>query len=435
MTDSRQKIYLLATIVGIIAGFFGAGFHFALDQALVWRKELTEMLQHWYIPGWLITMVFGAGMVCLARYLVRRFAPETAGSGIQEIEGVLEGVRSLEWQRVLPVKFVSGWLAIASGLVLGREGPTVHMGSAVGKMISDWAGLSRHGTQTLIAAGAGAGLAAAFNAPIAGIIFITEEMRRQFEYNYVSLHSVMLACCMAVVINDVWLAQGPVLPISVYLLYPQPILLDLILFSAMGILIGGVGVLFNKAILCGLNAMSGLHQYQEDATAALFGAVMGILVWFIPDVTGGGDKLIETLLGEHLVLGVLVALLIARTVTSVLSYGAGTPGGIFAPMLALGTLAGLSFGLALHYLLPGVTTHAVVFAVAAMGALFSATVRAPVTGIILVAEVTGSYDMLLASAITCITASITAHALGGQPIYSLLLQRTIKSQGTGTSVS
>ncbi len=320
MNDSRRKIYLLATVVGVIAGFFGAGFHFALDKALVWREKLTEMAQCWSIPGWLVTMVIGAGMVWLARYLVRRFAPETAGSGIQEIEGVLEGVRPLRWQRVLPVKFVSGWLAIASGLVLGREGPTVHMGSAVGKMISDWVGLSRHGTQSLIAAGAGAGLAAAFNAPISGIIFITEEMRRQFEYNYVSLHSVILACCMAVVVNDVWLAQGPVLPISVHLLYPQPILLDLMLFSAMGILIGGFGVLFNRAIFGGLDTVACIYQHQEDATAVLFGAITGILVWFVPAVTGGGDKLIETLLGEHLALGTLVALLIARTVTFVLSY-------------------------------------------------------------------------------------------------------------------
>ena len=433
-TDSRQKIYLLAIVVGLVAGLCGAGFHFALDQALVWRDSLPMIVEHWPIPGWLFTMAIGACMVWLACYLVRHFAPEAAGSGIQEIEGVMEGTRPLRWQRVLPVKFVSGWLAIAAGLVLGREGPTVHMGSAVGKMISDWAGLSRHGAQSLIAAGAGAGLAAAFNAPIAGIIFITEEMRRQFEYNFVSLHSVIIACCVAAIVNDVWLAQGPVLPILVDL-YPQAIPFDLILFIVLGIIIGMFGVLFNRALILGLDAMTGFHQHHADATAILFGAVTGILVWFIPDVTGSGDKLIETLVRDHLALGALVVLLVARTITSVMSYSAGTPGGIFAPLLALGTLAGLSFGLALQYLLPGVTAHAGVFAVAAMGALFSATVRAPVTGIVLVAELTGNYDMLLASALTCVTASITAQSTGGQPIYSLLLQRTNKSQETGSKVT
>jgi CIC family chloride channel protein len=123
-------------------------------------------------------------MVTGAVAIVRRFAPEAAGSGIQEIEGAMQGLRAVRWARVAIVKFVGGVLAIGAGLLLGREGPTVHMGGCVGRMIGEKKGADAHGMNTLLAAGAGAGLSAAFSAPVAGVIFVTEEMRRRFDYNF-----------------------------------------------------------------------------------------------------------------------------------------------------------------------------------------------------------------------------------------------------------
>ncbi len=219
---AKVRPFLAAALVGILAGLVGAAFHALLDQADQGRDLLRTVLEAAPVPGWLVLMALGALVLCLALWLVRRFAPETAGSGIQEVEAILAGEHGLRWQRVLPVKFVAGVLAVGSGLVLGREGPTVHMGAALGQLATERLGLDARQGRTLIAAGAAAGLAAAFNAPLAAIIFVTEELREHFEYSFAALQSVTLACCLAVVVSDGFLGQGPALPLPPLGLPPCP---------------------------------------------------------------------------------------------------------------------------------------------------------------------------------------------------------------------
>ena len=202
--DVRPRIYGLALLCGLVAGGLGSAFHYLCDLSGRWRTELVatgrtpwgplpslpvlgEVGTHAAWTGLPLAeriVLLGVGIalvLALARFLVRRYAIEAAGSGIQEIEGFLAGQRPLRWLRLLPVKFVGGVLAIGTGLVLGREGPTVHMGGASGMGVARLFGCSRGEINTLVAAGAGAGLAAAFNAPLAGLIFVIEEMRREVE--------------------------------------------------------------------------------------------------------------------------------------------------------------------------------------------------------------------------------------------------------------
>lgn len=420
------KTYTLAAVTGILCGFAGAAFHYVLDRANDARGYLRDTLASVPIAGWVILAAVGVVMVTLSLWLVRRFAPETSGSGVQEVEGILQGLRKLRWQRVLPVKFIAGSLAIGAGLVLGREGPTIHIGSALGKMVSDWGRLNQRHTRALIAAGAGAGLAAAFNAPLAGIIFVTEEMREEFEYTFVSLQSVILACCMCVVINDWWLGQGPFLPVQKF---PPPALTEVPLFAVMGVLIGAFGVLFNRLLLGSLAFFSKIKRRHTNLVAGSVGLVVGVLVCFFPDSVGGGESLVQQILSVHWTFNFLFTLFAVRTFTSVGSYGSGVPGGIFAPMLALGTLAGIAFTHFLPQVFMAGEIEIGAFAVAGMGALFAATVRAPLTGIALVVELTGAYNSILVIILTCLSATFTAQLLGGRPIYHLLLDRTLREAG------
>ena len=186
-------LFVWAAVVGSLVGLVGGAFQLSLSAIAAWRKEWLAYYESQPTIWWLVPMAVSAVAVFAALWLVRNVAPETAGSGVQEIEGALDGLRPLRWQRVLPVKFVAGMLSLGSGMVLGREGPTIQIGGNVGKMVADFFKLSPDDVHTLVAAGAGAGLAAAFNAPLAGILFVIEEMRPQFKYNFLSVHSVLIA--------------------------------------------------------------------------------------------------------------------------------------------------------------------------------------------------------------------------------------------------
>lgn len=426
--SDHLRLYLVVAIAGAAAGLAAAGFHRILDMLAERRAVAGALAGSIGLPGWLVTVGLAIALVGLAVWLVRRFAPEAAGSGIQEIEGTLQGRRVLRWQRLLPIKFASGAAGIASGLVLGREGPLIHMGGAIGQMVGDLVRFHPHFRRILIASGAGAGLAAAFNAPLAGILFVTEEMRNEFRYTFLSFQSVVLACVSATIVNDLWLGEGLSLPIQSF---AAPPLAELPLYAVLGVLIGGYGVLFNGALLRGLDGAAALMRRNAWATVAAAGTLIGLAVWFMPETAGGGERLIETLLADPRTLGGVALLLLLRTVATVGSYAVGTPGGIFAPMLALGTLSGMAFA-KLVALVPFLSVEEPgAFTVAAMGALFAATVRAPVTGVILVLELTANYNMALAIIITCLTATFAAEALGGKPVYRLLLQRTLRLAETG----
>ena len=412
------RLYLAAGLVGVLAGLIGALFHAVLDQAAAIRGTVHGLLSAAPIPGWLLLMPLGALVLIGAMWLVRRFAPETAGSGVQEVEAILAGERTMRWRRVLPVKLFAGSLAVGSGLVLGREGPTIHMGAALGQLMSERLAPSPGDNRTLITAGAGAGLATAFNAPLAAIIFVIEELREHFDYRFATLQSVILACCASVIVSDWLLGKGPDMPL------PDPGIAPLHavpLFALLGVLIGALGALFNRLLLGSVAAFRALGTAGAYWVAGGAGLILGALVWFMPNTVGGGEGLVEHLLHGQLALPLLLALLAVRLLTTVGSYGVGLPGGIFAPMLALGTLCGVAFAALVSLVAPALAMAPEVFAVAAMGALFAATVRAPLTGIVLVIELTGAQTLTLPIVLTCLTATFTAQGMGGRPIYNALL--------------
>lgn len=425
LARERRQFPLLgwALVVGVLAGGAGGIFRLSVAKLFAWRQWWVDSVAGDEIWSWLLPVLFTGVALWLALFLVRRFAPETSGSGVQEIEGALDGVRPLRWWRVLPVKFFAGLFSLGGGLVLGREGPTIQMGGALGAMVSRVFRRSALDCHCLMAAGAGAGLAAAFNAPLAGILFVMEEMRPQFKYSFLSFESVMVACAAADIVVRLLTSQAPIFSIPVY---NAPPIHTLWIFLILGVAFGALGVFFNRALVGTLDFFSGLKGWAWKSLGLWLGGAMGLLGWFYPGSIGGGYEVIPEVLRHHDVLTTLILLFVVRYATTVVSYGSGAPGGIFAPMLALGTLFGLWFGGVFAEWFPKFALEPGVFAIAGMGALFAATVRAPLTGILLAVEMTGNYSQILPLILTCMSATLVAQGLGGKPVYSTLLRRTLR---------
>jgi len=208
-------ILIMAAVVGTLAGLVGIAFEKAVNAILNWRiGTLAATAENpWLV--WPLAFGLSALLAMVGYFLVRKFAPEAGGSGIPEIEGALEELRPVRWWRVIPVKFLGGMGTLGAGMVLGREGPTVQLGGNIGRMVADIFRMrSGEAQHTLLATGAAAGLSAAFNAPLAGILFIIEEMRPQFRYNLISIKAVFTGVIMSSIVFRIFNGEGAVIEVG-----------------------------------------------------------------------------------------------------------------------------------------------------------------------------------------------------------------------------
>ena len=410
--------------MGAGAGIAALLFRAALAGADALRNGLIAWSQSLPSLGWIFPTLFTMFGAVIAVALTRKYALEASGSGIPHLEAVLHRLRRLEWKRVLPVKFFGGIIAIGSGLTLGREGPTVQMGGAVGAAVSSWLKVSGRERLTLIAAGGGAGLAAAFNAPLSGLIFVMEEVRRDFQP--IVFGAAFVAAVIADIIARLGSGQFPVFAVPAY---PVPPLTSLPIFALLGIVAGGLGVIFNRSLLLAVNSYARLPARFVLPAAAVTGGVIGLVGWFSPSLVGSGHSFAETALKGDLVLASLPIFFIIRFLFTTASYGTGAPGGIFAPLLLLGALIGLAIGQIANALVPDVVPIPAVFAVVGMAAYFTAIVRAPLTGIMLIVEMTGNYSQMLPLLVSCFCAYAVTELLKDLPIYEALLERDLKKSG------
>lgn len=419
----RRILFPRALCVGLLAGSVAVAFRWALEEGDRLRTQFIVWAHQAPTWGWLWPLGLGALGAGVAVSLVHRVAPEAAGSGIPHVKAVLYWFRSMRWQVILPVKFCGGVLGIGSGLALGREGPTVQLGSAVGAAVAQGLGVSPRERQTLIAAGAGAGLAAAFNAPLAGLTFVLEELQRHFAPAVFG--AAFVAAVTADVLTRLCTDQLPVFHVATV---PTPPLLILPIFGVLGLLAGVLGVVFNRALLRTLGLFARVRGWPAGLTGILVGAVVGLVGWFVVEAVGGGQHLVEAVLQGQVPLAQIPGWFLLRFGLTMISYGCGAPGGIFAPLLVLGGLFGLAVGQLTHLALPGMAVHPETFAVVGMAAYFAAIVRAPLTGIVLIVEMTNSYDQMLPLLIACFVAYAVADFVMDRPIYEALLARDLAQE-------
>ena len=425
--QQRRRLFPRAALVGLLAGVIAVAFRAVLAAGDSLRGILLVWAHHFPLLGWLFPTAFSALGAALSVVLVRRFAPEASGSGIPHLEAVLHRYRDFHWKRILPVKFFGGAAALGAGLALGREGPTVQMGGTAGAAVADWLKAGTQERLTLIAAGAGAGLAAAFDAPLSGVIFVLEEVQKDFRQAVFG--AAFIAAAVAAVVTRLSSGQLPDFRIPSY---PVPDLSALPAFAVLGLLAGGLGVGYNRSLLWTLDLFARVPPRFAWVAAALVGGGIGLTAWFAPLAVGGGHSLAETFLDGHAALAAIPVWFLVRFALSMASYGTGAPGGIFAPLLVLGALLGLGVGEVAHGLFPALIPIPAIFAVVGMAAYFTAIVRAPLTGVVLIIEMTGNYAQMLPLLVACFCAYVAAEGLGELPIYEHLLERDLMRGGVLT---
>lgn len=340
-------ILIMAGVVGIVTGLLGVAFDRGVDWITQQRLATLAKVADNAILVWPLAFIMSALLAMVGYFLVRRFAPEAGGSGIPEIEGAMEEMRPVRWWRVIPVKFIGGLGTLGAGMVLGREGPMVQMGGNSGRMIVDIFRLrSPEARHSLLATGAAAGLSAAFNAPLAGILFVIEEMRSQFRYSLVSIKAVFVGVITSTIVYRYFNGERAIIDVGKL----SDVSLDTLwLFLLLGIIFGVVGVVFNALIFRTQDMFMRFHGgdwRKLVLVGGLLGGMCGLLALIHGEAVGGGFALIPIAVAGNFSIGMLLLIFIARVITTLLCFGSGAPGGY----LPLCWLWGPFWGLPLVYL-------------------------------------------------------------------------------------
>lgn len=414
------RITFASVVTGVLIGAVGGAFQLLLKLGDVLRNHVFDWAHSLPHAGWLIPVAIVAAGAAIARLMVVRIAPEAAGSGLQRVEAVFDKQAEPAGFAVLPVKFVGGVLAIGSGLALGREGPTAQMGSSLANLVSCFLIKDKDDARVIEASGAGAGIAVAFNAPIGGAILVFEELTESFTSWL--LVSALAACLMAVWMMRLMLGN------SFDFKVPQVTLHHIAPGLVLGILLGALGACYNWLIVLLLRLSDRIRGFDSVLRAAFIGAVLGLLGWFAPSLIGGGDNLTQAALSGNVALRAIAVIFCVRFFVGPWSYSAGTPGGLFAPMLVVGASFGALFGSVVRYLYPVVDISIVACAVIGMATLFAACVRAPLTGIMLTVEMTGRGDLTLGMLAGAMAAIVITILMGSEPIYTTLKRQMLEKQ-------
>lgn len=415
----RLKLIIEGIIIGLLTGFLIVAYRLTLEKAEAFRQwsKIAQLGNYKLIPLWFVALLVGAYLVGL---MVDK-EPMIKGSGIPQLEGILQGRLSMNWLLVIVLKFIGGTISLAAGLSLGREGPSIQLGGAIGQGFSKIFNRIKVEEKYLITSGASAGLAAAFNAPFAGVMFALEEVHKHF--SPLVLLSAMSASLTSDFISKQFFGLKPVFNIKDISSIPLNSYGYIII---LGIIVGIFGVIYNSSLLKTLNIYDKKINIPVQYKIMIPFTLAGILLFLLPQVLGGGHGLIDLLLEGNFTIKMLLIVLIVKFAFSMISFGSGAPGGIFFPLLVLGALTGAIYGSILVKFFgfnPDLIKN---FVILAMAGYFTAIVRAPITGIILITEMTGSFTHLLSLSIVSITAYIIADLLKSEPVYESLLKRQLK---------
>lgn len=422
MQKYRIKLVSEGIMVGLISGLLVVFYRLALDKAGLLAKSIykaqTENI--WLIPIWIIVLIVGGYIV---GNMIKK-NPMISGSGIPQVEGILMGHLNMNWWRVIVEKFVGGVICITAGLSLGREGPSIQLGAAVGQGFSRIFKRIKIEEKYLITSGASAGLAAAFNAPLAGVIFALEEVHKNF--SPLVLISTMSASLVADFVSKEFFGLKPIFQFESFSVLPLKYYAFIIIF---GIIIGMFGVFYNYTLLKTQNLYANQKWLPVQFRPIIPFVLAGMLGLFLPEVLGGGHELIVSIINGNNTLRFLFILLLIKFAFSMVSFGSGAPGGIFFPLLVIGGMTGAIYGTILVKLVHFPPQYVNNFMILGMAGYFTAIVRAPITGSILITEMTGSFNHLLSLALVSIIAYIIADLMGSKPIYESLLERILAKNG------
>lgn len=419
---NKTRYVLAGLLVGVLVGLIVSAFRFLIGFVLSWVVSAYQAMQ---ANPWLI-LPYIAGTIVLGYILglIVRSEPYIKGSGIPQVELQLQGHLSLNWWSILWKKFVAGGIAIGSGLFLGREGPSIQLGSAVGQGVAKVTKSNRVQENILISSGAGAGLAAAFNAPIAGLLFVLEEVHHSFSPT-VAL-TTLTATVTANFISLHAFGNHPALDLGNHLKFPVAYYGYLVV---LGIFLALFGWCYQRVTFALPRLYAKLVPWVKPP---FYGIVAGLLIIPIgivaPHIVGGGGELILELAHTKTPLLVLALILLVRFVFSMVSYGTGLPGGIFLPILSLGALVGALYGQFIINITGMDQELLLCFIFFAMAGGFAAIGKAPLTALLLVSEMVGGLNQLMPLAVVVLSAFLLAEALKMPPIYEALAEKMLHQE-------
>ncbi len=419
------KIILISALIGVLAGLVTVFYRYALT----WAEEISFAVYAFVRANLLFVPLLFMGLALLGYgigALTRKY-PLISGSGIPQLKAQMTGYIEGSWCSTLLAKLLGGSAAIVAGLSLGREGPSIQLGACVAEGVANKMTTDTAEKRIYLATGASAGLAAAFNAPLAGVMFALEEVFKYF--SPMVLLSTMVAAVFADFVSMLFFGMESVFDFSVTQMIPIQYYW---IFLLLGLLLGVSGVIYNTCLVKSQAIYRTLSTKLDSRIVPVIPfMVAGVLGLTFPVVLCGGHSLIEELDIGASVLFLLVALLL-KFLFSMVSFGSGAPGGIFFPLLVLGSTIGAIFA---KIAIPALGMDEALFynfIIIAMAGYFAAIVRAPLTGIILMIEMTGSLSQLLPLIVTSAVAYIVAEELKNKPIYESLLENLLRKRGIHT---
>lgn len=417
--DERTSMILLATLIGIGGGFGAVFFRWLIEtfQDLAWGSSGTplEKFAHsaWY---WRLAIPAIGGL--LVGLIVKFFAPEAKGHGVPEVMNAVARLGGVIRPIVAVAKAIASAICIATGGAVGREGPIVQIGAAMGSTLGQVLKLSTPRIRTCVGCGAAAGIAATFNAPIAGAFFASEVILGTFSVS--GFGSVVISSVSATVISRTILGDIPAFEIPAYaILHPA----EMVTYAALGLLTGVIGVVFVQILHASEETFDRLRAVPEFVKPVLGGIGIGALGLMLPEIMGVGYDTISMALHGKLAVGLLVILLFAKLIATSFTLGSGGSGGIFAPSLYMGAALGGSVGALAAHIMPFEMASPGAYAVVGMGAMVAASTHAPITAILIIFELTGDYGVIPGLMVSCILGTFVAQRLRRESIYTIKLMR------------
>jgi CIC family chloride channel protein len=409
---------VLGVIVGLAAGFGAVGFRYLINffQTLAYggENDLLELVVN--LPWYYRVAVPAIGGLIVGP-LVYFFAREAKGHGVPEVMEAVALKGGVIRKRVVVVKSLASAISISTGGSVGREGPIVQIGSAIGSVLGQFMKVSADRMRTLVGCGAAAGIAATFNAPIAGSMFALEVILGDF--GLATFSPIVISSVVATAVSRAYLGDTPAFIVPVYELVSA---WELPMYLVLGIFCAVVGVFFTKILYRIEDLFDGI-KFPEYLKGLVGGLILGVASLVFPQILGVGYGAIDMALMQQMAWWLLAVLVLVKILATSVTIGSGGSGGIFAPSLFLGAMAGGFFGIVVHQLFPNITASPGAYSIVGMGAVVSATTHGPLAAILILFEMTGSYKIILPVMLACIIATIASGQLLRDSIYTLKLAR------------
>jgi CIC family chloride channel protein len=403
----EQVFLLLSLLIGALTGL-------AVVAFIVVTERLGMRLYPVGSAAWRRVLVPVAGSLAMG-FLLYRYFPNARGSGVPQTKAALFARNGFISLRTVLGKFFCTATTLASGIPLGREGPSVQVGAGIGSVLGRWLGLRPEKVKALIPVGAAAAIAAAFNTPMAAVLFSLEEVMG--DKHAPILGSVVLASATSWAVLRLLLGNNPLFQVPQYsLVHP----LELGLYAMLGIAGGFLSVAFTKLLLGMRTFFLHLPKSTRWWHPVVGGVTVGLMGWFVPQVLGVGYSYVGSALNGTMALKLMLLLVVLKLFGVTVSYASGNAGGIFGPSLFLGAMLGGAIGTVAHSLLPGYTATPGAYALVGMGALFAGIVRAPMTSVLMIFEMTRDYAVIVPLMIANLTSFFISSRFQKQPIYDAL---------------